>query len=58
LTPTHIAIVMEYAASGDLFDYVCSKGKLNEDEVCYLIYIFIFKGFFYLIYFIKVCWWH
>lgn len=35
LTPTHIAIVMEYASSGDLFDYVCSKGKLNEDEARY-----------------------
>jgi serine/threonine protein kinase len=44
LTPTHIAIVMEYAPSGDLFDYVCSKGKLNEDEVYSLIHTFLFKG--------------
>ncbi|XP_050894889.1 serine/threonine-protein kinase SRK2A isoform X3 [Lathyrus oleraceus] len=32
LTPRDIAIVMEYAPSGDLFDYVCSHGKLNEHE--------------------------
>ncbi|XP_073226048.1 serine/threonine-protein kinase SAPK7 isoform X2 [Cicer arietinum] len=35
LTPTHIAIVMEYAANGDLFDYVCNQGKLSEDEARY-----------------------
>ncbi|CAK8578685.1 unnamed protein product [Lathyrus sativus] len=32
LTPRNIAIVMEYAPSGDLFDYVCRHGKLNEHE--------------------------
>ncbi|KAL5053607.1 hypothetical protein RYX36_034289 [Vicia faba] len=35
LTPRDIAIVMEYAASGDLFDYISSHGKLNEDEARY-----------------------
>ncbi|XP_045825589.1 serine/threonine-protein kinase SAPK7-like isoform X2 [Trifolium pratense] len=36
LSPTHIAIVMEYAASGDLFDYVCSQGTLSEDKARYV----------------------
>ncbi|KAK2384474.1 serine/threonine-protein kinase SRK2A [Trifolium repens] len=36
LTPTHIAIVMEYAAGGDLFDYVCSQGTLSEDMARYV----------------------
>ena len=32
LTPTHLAIVMEYAAGGELFDRICSKGRFHEDE--------------------------
>jgi len=34
LTPNHIGIVMEYAAGGDLFDYVVSRpgSCLAEDE--------------------------
>lgn len=33
LTPTHIAIVMEYAAGGELFERICSAGRFSEDEV-------------------------
>ena len=33
LTPTHLAIVMEYAAGGELFARICNAGRFNEDEV-------------------------
>lgn len=36
LTPTHLAIVMEYAAGGELFERICSAGRFSEDEVCFL----------------------
>ncbi|XP_009632001.1 serine/threonine-protein kinase SAPK1-like isoform X1 [Nicotiana tomentosiformis] len=32
LTPTHLAIVMEYAAGGELFQRICKAGRFNEDE--------------------------
>ncbi|KAJ6942898.1 serine/threonine-protein kinase SAPK3-like [Populus alba x Populus x berolinensis] len=32
LTPTHLAIVMEYAAGGELFVRICSAGRFSEDE--------------------------
>nr|XP_027064773.1 serine/threonine-protein kinase SRK2A-like isoform X2 [Coffea arabica]XP_027064774.1 serine/threonine-protein kinase SRK2A-like isoform X2 [Coffea arabica]XP_027064776.1 serine/threonine-protein kinase SRK2A-like isoform X2 [Coffea arabica] len=32
LTPTHLAIVMEYAAGGELLAKICSAGAFNEDE--------------------------
>ncbi|CAN4092434.1 unnamed protein product [Withania somnifera] len=32
LTPTHLAIVMEYAAGGELFARICKAGRFNEDE--------------------------
>ncbi|KAM0030322.1 putative protein kinase CAMK-OST1L family [Helianthus debilis subsp. tardiflorus] len=32
LTPTHLAIVMEYAAGGELFLKICSAGRFSEDE--------------------------
>ncbi|XP_039011863.1 serine/threonine-protein kinase SAPK1-like [Hibiscus syriacus] len=32
LTPTHLAIVMEYAAGGDLFERICNAGRFSEDE--------------------------
>ncbi|GKB93832.1 serine/threonine-protein kinase SRK2I, partial [Tanacetum coccineum] len=35
LTPTHLAIVMEYVAGGELFDRICNAGRFNEDEACY-----------------------
>lgn len=33
LTPTHIAIAMEYAAGGELFERICNAGRFSEDEV-------------------------
>lgn len=33
VTPTHLAIVMEYAAGGELFDRICNAGRFSEDEV-------------------------
>ena len=33
LTPTQLAIVMEYAAGGELFARICSAGRFSEDEV-------------------------
>ncbi|KAI4330184.1 hypothetical protein MLD38_028487 [Melastoma candidum] len=32
LTPTHLAIVMEYAAGGELFVRICNSGRFSEDE--------------------------
>ncbi|KAK9076602.1 hypothetical protein SSX86_004938 [Deinandra increscens subsp. villosa] len=32
LTPTHLAIVMEYAAGGELFSKITSAGRFSEDE--------------------------
>jgi serine/threonine-protein kinase SRK2 len=35
LTPTHLAIVMEYAAGGELFERICEAGRFHEDEARY-----------------------
>lgn len=32
LTETHLAIVMEYAAGGELFDRICDAGRFSEAE--------------------------
>ncbi|KAH7851764.1 hypothetical protein Vadar_016269 [Vaccinium darrowii] len=32
LTPTHLGIVMEYAAGGELFEKICNAGRFSEDE--------------------------
>ncbi|XP_057738775.1 serine/threonine-protein kinase SAPK2-like isoform X1 [Arachis stenosperma] len=34
-TPTHLAIVMEYAAGGELFERICNAGRFSEDEARY-----------------------
>lgn len=31
-TPDDIYVVMEYVKSGELFDYIVQKGRLQEDE--------------------------
>lgn len=31
-TPSDIYVVMEYVKSGELFDYIVEKGRLQEDE--------------------------
>ncbi|KAF9684271.1 hypothetical protein SADUNF_Sadunf04G0100700 [Salix dunnii] len=33
LTPTHLAIEMEYASGGELFERICNAGRFSEDEV-------------------------
>ncbi|CAL9119152.1 unnamed protein product [Musa textilis] len=35
LTPTHLGIVMEYAAGGELFERICVTGRFSEDEARY-----------------------
>ncbi|KAK9056690.1 hypothetical protein SSX86_024052 [Deinandra increscens subsp. villosa] len=32
LTPTHLAIVMEFASGGELFERICNAGRFPEDE--------------------------
>ncbi|CAN4106769.1 unnamed protein product [Withania somnifera] len=32
LTPLHLAIVMEYASGGELFERICKAGRFSEDE--------------------------
>ncbi|KZV34660.1 hypothetical protein F511_12463 [Dorcoceras hygrometricum] len=32
LTPTHLAIVMEFASGGELFERICNAGRFSEDE--------------------------
>ncbi|KAL8136349.1 hypothetical protein V2J09_002350 [Rumex salicifolius] len=36
LTPTHLGIVMEYAAGGELFDRICTAGRFSEaEQICH-----------------------
>ncbi|KAF5458197.1 hypothetical protein F2P56_022250 [Juglans regia] len=36
LTPSHLALVMEYAAGGELFQRICNAGRFSEDEeICH-----------------------
>lgn len=35
LTPTHLAIVMEYASGGELFERICTAGRFSEAEVLF-----------------------
>lgn len=50
-TPTDIYLVMEYVNSGELFDYIVEKGRLQEDEarnffqqVCFLLSTYKFPS--------------
>ncbi|KAM1457387.1 hypothetical protein ACFX13_035433 [Malus domestica] len=36
LTPAHLAIVMEYAFGGELFERICNAGRFSEDESRFL----------------------
>uniref|UniRef100_A0A0D3C971 Protein kinase domain-containing protein n=1 Tax=Brassica oleracea var. oleracea TaxID=109376 RepID=A0A0D3C971_BRAOL len=36
LTPTHLAIVMEYAARGELYKHIRRAGRFSEDDARYL----------------------
>ncbi|CAN0877920.1 Serine/threonine-protein kinase SAPK2 [Linum grandiflorum] len=38
LTSSHLAIVMEYAAGGELFERICSAGRFSEDEARYFFH--------------------
>lgn len=42
LTPTELAIVMEYAAGGELFERICNAGRFSEDEVHALLLSYYF----------------
>ncbi|PKU84352.1 Serine/threonine-protein kinase SAPK7 [Dendrobium catenatum] len=36
LTSTHLVIIMEYAAGGELFERICNAGRFSEDEqICH-----------------------
>jgi serine/threonine-protein kinase SRK2 len=35
ITPTHLAIVMEYATGGQLFERMCEAGRFLEGEARY-----------------------
>lgn len=39
LTPSHLAIVLEYAAGGELFERICTAGRFSEDEVIELMWL-------------------
>ena len=43
MTPAHLAIVMEYAAGGELFERICNAGRFSEDEVR-LGYLLLFSA--------------
>jgi serine/threonine protein kinase len=43
LTPTHLAIVMEYAAGGELFERICNAGRFSEDEVFFFFFLLLNK---------------
>lgn len=34
-TPTHLAIVMEYAARGELYKHIRRAGRFSEDDVSF-----------------------
>jgi len=54
-TPNDIYVVMEYVKSGELFDYIVEKGKLQEDEARHLFQQvwYIYSIYPNILYFIK-----
>ncbi|MFS7941290.1 putative non-specific serine/threonine protein kinase [Helianthus anomalus] len=38
LTPTHLTIVMEYAAGGELFQRICNAGRFSENEASFICF--------------------
>ncbi|TYK13913.1 serine/threonine-protein kinase SRK2H-like [Cucumis melo var. makuwa] len=44
LTTTHLAMVMEYAAGGELFERIYHGGRFSEDEVYYLSTLYLFHA--------------
>ncbi|WVZ10747.1 hypothetical protein V8G54_015277 [Vigna mungo] len=50
LTPTHLAIVMEYASGGELFERICKAGRFGEDELPFTLnayYVLLQARFFF-----------
>jgi serine/threonine-protein kinase SRK2 len=43
LTPTHLAIVMEYAAGGELYERICNAGLFSEDEARFFSFNNLFQ---------------
>ncbi|XP_050127211.1 serine/threonine-protein kinase SRK2I-like isoform X1 [Malus sylvestris] len=58
LTPTHLAIVMEYASGGEMFERIHNAGRFSEDEVLISISIVppdLSASFTALLYMLKMC---
>lgn len=45
LTPTHLAIVMEYASGGELFERICTAGRFSEHEVPTSLFLYFVHNF-------------
>lgn len=48
LTPTHLAIVMEYASGGELFERICTAGRFSEHEVPTSLFLYFVHNFLFL----------
>ncbi|URE10996.1 serine threonine-protein kinase [Musa troglodytarum] len=54
VTPTHLGIVMEYAAGGELFERICVTGRFSEDEVARYFFQQLICGVSYC-HFMQIC---
>ncbi|KAJ4714946.1 Protein kinase superfamily protein [Melia azedarach] len=43
LTPTHLAIVMEYTSRGEIFERICNARHFSEDEACFFFQQLIYR---------------